>query len=84
MYLINIIVSAEDAQDLELKTLKSELSTLKANLSTLQDQNESTKKENQELETLLKVALSKLYPEKSLTINNQNSDKNLEEYLAKL
>ena len=53
-----------DAQDLELKSLKSEIAALRADLANMKEKESKTLKDKDQLEDVLTAALAKLYPEK--------------------
>ena len=53
-----------DAQDLELKSLKSEIAALRADLANMKEKESKTLKDKDLLEDVLTAALAKLYPEK--------------------
>jgi len=53
-----------DAQDLQLKSLKSEIAALRADLANMKEKESKTVKDKDLLEDVLTAALAKLYPEK--------------------
>ena len=80
------IFSAEDAQDLQVKTLQAEIALMQQDLSSLKAKDEKLEEERRHLECLLSIALKQLHPEKSLPDNLQNnslSENALEDYLQR-
>lgn len=70
-----------DAQSLQVKELKAEIDTLRSNLSALKDNDARLCREKVHLESLLKVALFKLFPEKKLQSDGALDEQALEDYL---
>jgi len=78
--------NAEDAQDLQVKTLQAEIALMQQDLSSLKAKDEKLEEERRHLECLLSIALKQLHPEKSLPDNLQNnslSENALEDYLQR-
>jgi len=78
---------AEDAQDLQVKTLQAEMALMQEDMSNLKSKDEVLEKEKQHLECLLSIALKQLHPEKTLPDTLQNSslsENDLEDYFEKL
>jgi len=78
--------NADDAQDLQVKTLQAEIALMQQDLSSLKAKDEKLEEERRHLECLLSIALKQLHPEKSLPDNLQNnslSENALEDYLQR-
>jgi len=79
--------NAEDAQDLQMKSLEGEIVLMQEDLSSLKAKDEKLEEERHHLECLLSIALKQLHPEKSLpeTLlqNNSLSENALEDYLQR-
>jgi len=76
--------NAEDAQDLQVKTLQAEIALMQQDLSSLKAKDEKLEEERRHLECLLSIAIKQLHPEKSLpdTLQNSSLSENaLEDYL---
>ena len=87
LYYIFLCISAEDAQDLQVKTLQAEMALMQEDMSNLKSKDEVLEKEKQHLECLLSIALKQLHPEKTLPDTLQNSslsENDLEDYFEKL
>ena len=53
-----------DAQDLQMKSLKSEIASLRADLANLREKESKLAKDKDNLKEVLDAALAKLYPER--------------------
>jgi len=79
--------NAEDAQDLQMKTLQSEIALMQVDMSNLKEKDEKLEKEKQHLQNLLTIALKQLHPEKPMKMPENSitlDDKDLDEYLQQL
>lgn len=54
---------ALDAQDLQIKSLRTEIASLREDLLSIKEQEAENAKEKARLESLLKFAVAKLYPD---------------------
>ena len=68
---------------MQVKTLRAEIVSLQEDLSSLRAKEEDFAQEKLQLESALKLALCKIYPEKT-TAMESTDEKILEEYLQKL
>ena len=76
---------AFDAQDLHVKSLRTEIASLREDLLSLKEKEAENAKDKAKLESLLKFALAKLYPDQCEDKVNEDVDEShLIEYVNRL